>query len=63
MPVCPNIENSQLISTAIQSTGFYMRAALAFNGLSSHIYQKIVIMFHAIVCHFLVNVTVREGLE
>ena len=33
MPVCPPIETNQLIWTANQLTGFYMRATLAFNGL------------------------------
>ena len=33
MPVLPHIETSQLICTADQLTGFYMRATLAFNGL------------------------------
>ena len=32
---CPHIENSQLICTANQLTGFFMRATLAFNGLIS----------------------------
>ena len=31
---CPHIEASQLICTANQLTGFYMRAALALNGLT-----------------------------
>ena len=31
---CPHIEPSQLICTANQLTGFYMRATLAFNGLN-----------------------------
>ena len=30
---CPHIETSQLICTANQLTGFYMRATLALNGL------------------------------
>ena len=30
---CPHKETSQLISSANQLTGFYVRAALAFNGL------------------------------
>ena len=30
---CPHIETSQLIFTANQLTGFYMRATLALNGL------------------------------
>ena len=34
MLVLPSIETSQLICTANQLTGFYMRAALAFNGLN-----------------------------
>ena len=33
MPVLPRIKSSQLICCANQLTGFYMRAALAFNGL------------------------------
>ena len=33
---CPHIETSQLICTANQLTGFYMRATLAFNGLNSN---------------------------
>ena len=32
---CSHIETSQLICTANQLTGFYMRATLAFNGLNS----------------------------
>ena len=32
---CPHIETSQLICTANQLIGFYMRATLAFNGLLS----------------------------
>ena len=32
----PHIETSQLIWTANQLTGFYMRAPLAFNGLTVH---------------------------
>ena len=32
---CPHIETSQLICFANQLTGIYMRATLAFNGLSS----------------------------
>ena len=31
---CPHIETSQLICTANQLTGFYMRATLALNGLN-----------------------------
>ena len=31
---CPHIEKSQLICTAIQLTGFYMRAKLALNLLN-----------------------------
>ena len=31
---CPHIETSQVICTANQLTSFYMRATLAFNGLS-----------------------------
>ena len=31
---CPHIENSQEICTANELTGFYMRVALAFNGLT-----------------------------
>ena len=31
---CPHIETSQLICTANQFTGFYMRAILTFNGLN-----------------------------
>ena len=34
MPVFPHIETSQLICTAIQLTGFYMRATLLLNGLT-----------------------------
>ena len=30
---CPHIETSQLVCCENQLTGFYMRAALAFNGL------------------------------
>ena len=30
---CPGIEASQMICTANQLTGFYMRATLAFSGL------------------------------
>ena len=30
---CPHIETSQLICCADQFTGFYMRAAVALNGL------------------------------
>ena len=33
MPLCPHIENNQLISIANESTGFYIRATLAFNCL------------------------------
>ena len=33
MPVCPHTETSQLIYTANQFTGFYMRGTLAFNEL------------------------------
>ena len=36
---CPHIETSQLICTANQLTGFYMRATLAFNGLISSVTQ------------------------
>ena len=32
---CPHIETSQLICTANQLTGFYMRATLALNGLKA----------------------------
>ena len=32
---CPQIKTSQLIYTANQSTGFYMRATLALNGLNA----------------------------
>ena len=32
---CPYIETNQLICTANQLTGFYVRATLAFNGLNS----------------------------
>ena len=35
MPVLPHIETSQLICTADQLTGFYMRATLAFNALKA----------------------------
>ena len=43
---CPHIETSQLIYTANQLTGFYMKATLTFNGLNdkflgSHITIKI----------------------
>ena len=31
---CPHIETSQLICTANQSTGFYMRATMTLNGLT-----------------------------
>ena len=31
---CPHIETCQLICRANQLTGFYMRATLAFNGLT-----------------------------
>ena len=33
MPVLPSYRNRQLICCANQWTGFYIRAALAFNGL------------------------------
>ena len=36
---CPHIETSQLICTANQLTGFYMRATLAFNELISSVTQ------------------------
>ena len=36
MPVCPHIETSQLICCANQLTGIYMRATLAFNGLTNN---------------------------
>ena len=32
---CPRIETSQLIYTANQLTGFYMRATLALNGVNN----------------------------
>ena len=35
MPVLPHIEISQLICTANQLTGFYMRVTLALNGLKT----------------------------
>ena len=35
--VCPHIETSQLICRANQLTGFYMRATLAFNGLTYYL--------------------------
>ena len=33
---CPHVETSQLICTADQFTGFYIRATLAFNGLAMY---------------------------
>ena len=37
---CPPIETSQLIYTANQLTGFYMRATLALNGLTFNLTFK-----------------------
>ena len=36
MPCCPHIEISQLVCCANQLTGFYMRATLVFNGLTTY---------------------------
>ena len=38
MPVFPHIETSQLICTANQLTGFYLRATVALNGLMTQLY-------------------------
>ena len=38
---CPHIETSQLICTANQLTGFYIRATLALNGLNTYDFCKI----------------------
>ena len=54
-PCCPHIETSQLICTANQLTGFYMRATLALNELT-HLYLKFKTSAHAqilITCYYI----------
>ena len=43
--VCPHIETSQLVCTTNQLTGCYMKATLAFNGLSDCFFPFQVIYF------------------
>ena len=47
---CPHIETSQLICTANQLTGFYMRATLALNGLNIHWYNAWFSWFYFTTC-------------
>ena len=56
---CPHIETSQLICTANQFTGFYMRATLTFNGINTVDQSTI----HKKLRHRALNLEILSGLN